>query len=184
MKKIILLFVTAVLVSVAAHAQSTDAFGKGVSLLNVGVGVGSPFFSSGYTSSLPVNPSLSYEYGISDVISLGAQVSYASAKYESSLLGYSYSFKESATYFGARASYHLNKPLNIPSNFDVYGGASLGYVTASISDNQGFSATASSGLGFGLFAGGKYYFSKSTGVYAELGYQSLALLNVGVAFKF
>jgi len=53
-----------------------------------------------------------------------------------------------------------------------------------VSDNTGYSGSAASDVGFGLFAGGKYYFQENTAVYAELGYQSLAFLNIGVAFKF
>jgi hypothetical protein len=165
-----------------AHAQTKSSFSNGDNLLNVGVGVGSPFFGSGYSASLPINPSISYEKGVSNVINVGGQLSYANYKYSSIFSGYS--FKESATYIGARGSYHLNTALDIDNKFDVYGGASLGYVVVNVSDNVGNSASAGSGLGFGLYAGGKYYFAPATAIYAELGYQSLSYLNIGIAFKF
>jgi len=63
----------------------------------------------------------------------------------------------------------------------MYGGASLGYVIVSVSDKRGYSGHAASAVGFG---GGKYYFSSNTAVYAEVGYQSLSFLNIGVSFKF
>lgn len=166
-------------------AQSgSKAFSKGDNLINVGIGLGSPFFGSGYSSSLPINPSVSFEHGVSDEISVGAQLSYASSKYNySNYLGYAYNFKASGTYIGARGSYHLNEALDIDSKFDVYGGASLGYVIVSYSDNLGSSVSSGSGFGYGAFAGGKYYFKPKLGVYAEIGYQSLSFLNVGIAFK-
>lgn len=162
---------------------SVSAYSKGDYLLNIGVGIGSPFFGSGYSTSLPVNPGISYEKGITDEISVGGQVAYASSKYNVNLPGANYSFKQNAFYIGARGSYHFNELLKLDPKFDVYGGASLGYVVASVSDSQGFNGTTGSGIGFGLFAGGKYYFSNNTGLFAELGYQSLAVLNVGVTFK-
>ncbi|MBO9675892.1 MAG: outer membrane beta-barrel protein [Sphingobacteriaceae bacterium] len=176
-----LLFIALFIFSVSiVNAQSKSSFSKGDNLFNIGVGIGSPFFGSGYSSSLPVNPSISYERGVTDAISVGGQVSYASSKYD----GYNYTFKESAVYIGARGSYHFNELLNINPKFDLYGGASLGYVTVSISDNQNNISGTASGLGFGLYAGGKYYIGSSTAIYSELGYQSLSLLNIGVAFKF
>ena len=165
-----------------AQTKSTS-FDKGDNLINIGIGVGSPFFGSGYKASLPINPSVSYENGITDVISVGGQLSYASSKYDDSFNS-NYSFKENAIYIGARGSYHFNQLFDLDRKFDVYGGASLGYVTVSVSDNEGSLGSTASGLGFGLFGGGKYFFSPNTALYAELGYQSLSFLNVGVAFKF
>lgn len=181
MKKQLLFIALFMLTALAGMAQSKSSFAKGDNLLNIGVGIGSPFFGSGYTSSLPVNPTISYERGVTDAISVGGQLSYASSKYESGISNYS--FKESAIYIGARGSYHFNELLDLNPKFDLYGGASLGYVTVSISDNQGSFDGTASGFGFGLFAGGKYYLKPSTALYAELGYQSLSFLNIGVAFK-
>ncbi|ARS42581.1 hypothetical protein CA265_24120 [Sphingobacteriaceae bacterium GW460-11-11-14-LB5] len=183
MKKHLHLTALFILIALTGIAQSkSGSFNKGDNLFNIGVGIGSPFFGSGYTSSLPVNPSISYERGVTDAISVGGQLSYASSKYEG--FNNTYSFKESAIYVSARGSYHFNQLLDLNPKFDLYGGASLGYVTVSISDNQGSFEGAASGLGFGLYAGSKYYLKPSTAIYAELGYQSLSLLNIGIAFKF
>ncbi|WDF54930.1 outer membrane beta-barrel protein [Mucilaginibacter sp. KACC 22063] len=165
------------------RSTSVRAFSKGDNLLNIGIGIGSPFFGSGYSSSLPVNPSVSYEKGITNEISVGGQVAFASSKYKVNFPGGNYSFKENAIYIGARGSYHFNELLELDPKFDIYGGASLGYVIVNVKDNQGYSGSTGSGVGFGLFAGGKYYFANNTAVFAELGYQSLAVLNVGIAFK-
>lgn len=184
-KNLLILFALCFMGVTAALAQkTTNAYNSSDNLLNVGIGLGSPFFGSGCSSSLPVNPTLSYEHGVTDEISIGGQLFYASSKFNYAYFGSAYSFKENATYIGARGSYHLNDILDLDSKFDVYGGASVGYVIVSVSDNTGYSGSVASAVGFGAFAGGKYFFSPKTGVYAELGYQSLSFLNVGLAFKF
>ncbi|RBQ05380.1 outer membrane beta-barrel protein [Pedobacter miscanthi] len=180
MKKQLLLIALFIFSVSAVNAQSKSSFSKGDNLFNVGVGIGSPYFGTGYSSSLPVNPSVSYEIGVSNAISVGGQVSCASSKYD----GYNYTFKESAIYFGARGSYHFNQLLKLNPKFDLYSGLSLGYVTVSISDSESIVTGTASGFGFGFYAGGKYYLGKSTAIYSELGYQSLSFLNVGIAFKF
>ena len=176
-----------VVFSTAVMAQQSSTglgFAKGDNLVNIGLGIGSPFFGTGYKASLPINPSISYERGITDAISIGGQFSYARSKYEYDFFGSGYSYKENAIYIGARGCYHFNELLDLDSKFDVYAGAGAGYVIVSISDNQGYTGSAGSEAGFGVFAGGKYYFAPKVSVYAELGYQSLSVLNVGIAFKF
>jgi len=183
-KQLLILSFLMVVTTIAMAQKSTNGYSSSDNLLNVGLGLGSPFFGTGYSASLPVNPTISYEHGVTEEISIGGQLSYASSKFNYAYFGSAYSFKESATYIGARGSYHLGDILDLDSKFDVYGGASLGYVIVSVSDNTGYSGSAASAIGFGAFAGGKYFFSAKTGVYTELGYQSLSFLNVGLAFKF
>jgi len=184
MKKQLYFIAFFTLISYAGMSQSkSSSFNNGDNLVNIGIGVGSPFFGSGYKASLPINPSISYEKGVTDVISVGGQLSYASAKFDDDFDS-GYSFKESAVYIGARGSYHFNQAFDLDSKFDVYGGVSLGYVAVSVSDNTGSLGATASGVGFGLFGGGKYFFSPGTAIYAEVGYQSLSFLNIGVAFKF
>jgi len=185
MKKTLLIIFLLMAARTISVAQSSSAFSNGDNLFNAGIGIGTPFFGSGYSSSLPVNPTISYERGITDQISVGAQLSYASSKYSfDDGFGDDYSFTESAVYVGARGSYHFGEQLGLDSKFDVYGGVSAGYVVVTVSDNEGDSDTGTSKPGFGAFAGGKYFFQPKLGVYAEVGYQSLSYLNIGLAFKF
>jgi Outer membrane protein beta-barrel domain len=185
MKKQFLLFLLFVAIGAGTMAQqSSSAFSKGDNLLNAGIGLGSPFFGAGYTSAFPFNPGVSYERGITDAISVGGQISYARSKYSYAIYGSDYYFKESALYVGARGAYHFNELLDLDSKFDVYGGATAGYVIVSVNDNAGHVGSAASAPGYGIFAGGKYFFRPNTSVYAELGYQSLSFLNVGISFKF
>ena len=185
MKKFLFTIAFAAVIHSFGMAQSSSSvFNNGDNLLNIGIGVGSPFFGSGYSASIPVNPTITYEKGVTDAISVGATFSYASSKYTYSDFTSDYTLKESAIYIGARGSYHFNQLINLDNNLDLYGGASLGYVIVSVSDNQGDSAAAASAAGFGLFAGAKYFFAPTTGIYAELGYESLSYLNIGITFKF
>lgn len=175
MKKILLSITLIFAVSAACVAQSSSGNTDG-SLLSLGIGVGTPYFGAGYSSSLPVNPTVAYEQTVVNDISVGGELSYAGSKL--------YGFNVNAVYVGARGSYHLGPLLNVDSKIDLYGGVGLGYVVVNVSDDAGDSATASSGLGYGLYAGARYYFTPATAIYAELGYQSLSYLNVGVTFKF
>ena len=74
--------------------------------------------------------------------------------------------------------------MDLGEKVDLYGGASVGYVIVSVSDNQGYTGSAASTAGFGVFGGIRYYFQPKIAVYGELGYQSLSVLNIGVTFKF
>jgi len=156
--------------------KAQGSFSGSSKLFSIGVGVGSPFFGSGYKQALPVNPTINFEKGVSDNISAGASISYAGSKLEV------YDLKYNAFLIGARAAYHF-----IPGNekIDAYAGGGLGYVIVSVSSkSSGYATAASSGIGYMAFAGGRYYFTKATAVYAELGYSSLSFLNAGITFKF
>ncbi len=196
MKKNLTLAVCFLACTIISHAQATTpsspssaTYSKGDNILSVGIGIGSNYFGSGYSASIPVNPTVSFEHGFTDAISAGVTVSYASSKYKYGYLGDNYSLKESATYIGVRGAYHFNKLLKLDNTkFDVYGGLGLGYVVVSVSSSANgqtySSGNVGSGVGYALFVGGRYYFSPRIGVYAELGYASLSVLNAGVSFKF
>lgn len=180
MKRVIFCTVLASFVFMAA-AQSSErksserAFNKGDKFLNLGVGVGTPYWGGGYSSSLPVNPTLTYEGSVDDEISAGVTLAYGSSKYS-----YFGDWKYNGYYIGGRGSYHfdISKP-----NVDLYAGAGLGYVIVSVSSKvYGYGATATSGVGYTAFGGGRYYLGKAA-VYAELGYGSFSVLNAGISFK-
>ena len=178
MKKQIILTASLFVVLFSASAQSFKSSDK---ILSLGIGLGSPFFGSGYKASLPVNPTISFEKGVSDQISAGATVSYASSKYSYNIFGSSNTIKYNAIFVGARGAYHI-----LPNNekFDLYAGGGLGYVIVSVGDKVDAITATGSGVGYTAFIGGRYLFSKNMGAYTELGYASLSFLNVGVSFKF
>jgi len=175
MKKIVL--VLTVIFSLAANVEAQNgAFNKSDKLLNIGVGV-----NSAYDRGIPLGAS--FEVGITDNISVGANVDYLSSNYKfgSSKLNFT------TIYLAARASYHFNNLLKIKNEkIDVYAGPSLGYRIFSWSDNSNNSLgnAYGSGLYIGVHVGGKYYFTEKIGAFAEVGDVGSTNARVGVAFKF
>ena len=153
------------------HAQSE--FHKGESLLNLSVGLGSPFWGG---LSASASPGVSYEYGITDEISVGAGFSRSAAKDKS------YDIKYNGTLISLRGSYHFD----LAEKFDPYVGVNLGYIKVSVkSDEQYFEDfSVGSGVGYGAFAGIRYFPVANIGIHGELGYTSLSILTIGASFRF
>jgi len=185
MKKTLLLIVAGVF-AVAQLSAQESTFLKGDKVLNVGIGLGSTLYSGTYYASSVPPISASLEFGIVDgiiekgVIGVGPYVGYSSYKYE--YLGWGW--KYSNIIIGARGSFHyplLNK-------LDTYAGILLGYniVTAKEFGDPGSGSdvsSASSGVAWSGFIGGRYYFTDALAAMLELGY-GIAWLNIGVALKF
>ncbi len=175
MKKIILgvcFWSAFFLFSTGAMAQ----FKKGDNLLNVGIGV-----NSYYSGGIPL--SVSYEKGVTEDISVGGSLDYLSHHY--GVFGADYRF--TALYIGARGSYHFNRLLNLRNDkVDIYAGVGLGYRSFSWSNYNGISLgnTYGSGLFLGIYAGGRYYFSKKVGGFLELGALGSTNARLGVSFRF
>jgi Outer membrane protein beta-barrel domain len=177
MKKLTL-FMFFAIVSFAVQAQS--AFNADTKLLDVGVGFGSPFWGSGYKNSLPVNPRISFEKAVDEQISAGVSLAYSSSKYDYKSIGLNYAYKLKGYYISGRGAWHFK----VNEKIDPYAGASAGYVIVTLSDSDGLGGVASSGFGYGIFGGARYYPKGKLGVNAELGYSSFAFLSVGASFKF
>jgi len=155
-------------------AQTPLAFEKGDQVVKLGFGLGAPFS----TGSLKIPPIQGiYEYGLTEDISIGGLLGYASSSENYSSLGkidYSYLI------FGARANYHFETG----EKFDPYGGAILGYYNVGFNDKGGYLGDfAASSVIYGVQIGANYYFSKNIGAWAEVGY-GVGYLNLGVTFKF
>lgn len=173
-----------------AHAQP---FLKGSNVISAGIGFGSSFGGFNTSSQTP-GLSLQYERGVwaidgPGIISLGGYAGYKSFKYSNQYTSqFTYNQKWSYTVVGVRSAYHYN---GIKSDkFDVYGGVLLSYNILSYSyddnnpsgvkfNNAGYGST----IGFSIFLGGRYFFTKNLAAQAELGY-GVTFLNIGVAFKF
>ncbi|WP_044173634.1 hypothetical protein [Flectobacillus major] len=170
MKKLavtLIIFISA-LIAGQVHAQ---AFQQGDKLLNLGLGL-----NSYYSGGVPFGAS--FEVGIDDDLSVGANVDYLSTS--------NYGYRFTALYFGGRGSYHFNRILNIKDEkFDLYAGAGLGYRSFSWADSYaGISIDAyGSGIYLGAHLGAKYYFSDTTGAFAELGAVGSTNARIGVGFK-
>lgn len=174
MKKILLMLFVAAFLSVASE-KAFAQYEKGDKLLNVGLDLGGT-----YGGGLGVGAS--YEVGIHDFISVGAQADFM--RWDRSFAGYKwgYNFFTAA----ARGSYHFGKHFIKVDNLDLYAGPALGFRASSYSDNTGYSGYENNyggGLFFGVFAGVRYYFKPNMGAFAEIG-DNAAALKLGLAFKF
>ena len=155
------------------------AYNKGEISLNAGIGFVN-FLTSDQTETPPL--SVTVDYGLSDEVSLGFYLGYASSSvsnynYRSTnYYPYYYSYNSTSTtsylIIGARGIYHFGTT----GKFDPYGGAMLGY--NNISGDYG----SISGFIFTPFLGTHYYFSKKFGVFGELGY-GVALITLGATIK-
>ena len=176
MKKLLLAMVMLALVTSLGFAG--NAFNKGDNTGQVGLGIGLGGLYG--TSSVPPI-TVAFERGIEPKIGIGGVLGYASSTDD---FGFGWSWKYTYIVVGARGAYHF---LEDNENTDAYAGAILGYNVVSASWNGsgaqpgGYSASASYML-FGGLLGGRYWFAKKVGVYAEVGY-GVGYINGGVCFR-
>lgn len=193
--------------STKTFAQDDAAFVKGGSSISVGYGFISPYktlfklsnafstSSAKFTATGPIG--VTYEYGVSDKISMGAQVAYSTMKNVTTdpgaLNGKDYIVTDKLDQLSViiRGNYHLGSS----AKFDPYVGLGLGYGNFKFkttsndpsdtpSDLAAFSISVPGALGITGQIGAKYYFSTSVGAYAELGYLAGSFAQVGVTLKF
>ncbi len=157
--------------------------------VSVGLGFGSPWISSGYSTILPPSR-VSAEYGLRDdwgpgVFGVGGFVGATAYKYRYSMYGYEYGYNYFTVMIAARAAYHYT----FVDKLDTYAGSHLGFkITSSKdkSDNTYYDLSDPEDsfvpvLDF--FAGAKYYFSDTFAAYAEVG-SGIAYFNMGISLKF
>lgn len=126
---------------------------------------------------LPVYVGL--DYCFMEDVTLGGELSYRS--YHEDYFGLRYAHKLLG--LSVNGNYHFNTLLDIPSEYDVYAGISVGFYSLSSSNNYPGSRT--SGLGLGLQIGGRYYFSDSFGVNLQIGGgNAVSGGKIGISVKF
>jgi hypothetical protein len=185
MKRIVVLVACVFAVS-AASAQ--NEFGKGVTRLNLGIGVGGSTFGNGWNTTFPPIAA-SAEWGVmdnlfnSDACSLGVggYLGYTAAKSEYSA---NTGWNATGIILGARSAIHYQFDVD---RLDTYGGLMLGYNIASVKTSGnwgGVTATSASAGGFSwsLYLGANYSFTEKFGAFAELGY-GISYLTLGVSMK-
>ena len=183
MKKIIY-SITILLISLTANSQNDLA--KGKAQLNAGFGLSSYGF--------PVYAGL--DFGVAPNVTLGVEGSYRSYnnfkndiyEYNSSIIG-----------LGANVNYHFNEAFDLPNNFDIYGGATLGYYIFNntnkyigpsnlkdyYKESKYYDYSRASGVGLGLQVGTRYFFNDKFGLNLELGGGStIAGGKFGITYKF
>lgn len=85
-----------------------------------------------------------YDYGISDIISVGGGGEFYFGGNDN----------DDNFYIFGRANFHLGETLNMPSNMDLYPGVDIGF---------------NDGIGLGAHLGFRYLFSDNIGAYIEAG---------------
>lgn len=167
-------------VAVAPKAPVTAAFATGSNVLSLGIGLGNRYGFVGSSVSVTPALSLAYERGVlalgPGLLGVGGSLSYQHAS--SSLLGYGYSFSDLLV--AVRGNYHY--PL--APQLDVYGGLALGVRHAGVSySGLGDYATSATDGYVALVVGGRYYFSRAVGAFAELGYDQ-TYAKIGLSARF
>ena len=178
MKKLLLLFLVG-LFSLSQLVAQQSTFEKGSKVLNLGIGFGSTYYGSFYSSRTP-SLSASFEAGVMDgildkgSIGVGGYLGYSSAKWTNY-------YKTTNIIFGARGSFHY--PL--VDKLDTYTGLLLGYNIYSYKDYTGYTGFHGSAgaVTIAWFAGARYYFSNNFAAMAEIGY-GISYLTLGVSLKF
>jgi len=177
MKKILLCSLLAFFVLNYTNAQ---VISKRDRVVTAGIGIGSYLGSN----SLTIPPIAgAFEYCIVDnlfdeysAIGIGAYLGYCADRWKSNLATVTYTY----TSIAAKGYFHYN----FVPDLDTYGGLALGYniVGRKATPSDYHNSTSSSGLGYSLFVGARYYFSPKIGAYAELGY-GIAALELGLSFR-
>jgi hypothetical protein len=130
-----------------------------------GVQLNAGFGTSGWGT--PVY--LGLDYGIAPNFTLGGEVSYQSYNHDYGY-GYNYTYKSTIIGIQGNVNYHFNEVLNIPSEWDFYGGANLNYYSWSTKyDGNSVDYDGADNFGLGLQVGGRYFFSDNFGVNLQLG---------------
>ncbi len=189
MRRIILMTVMIVLAGTASMAQ---AFEKGNSAINLGIGIGNTGgFGTYYSGFLP-SASASYEYGIVEipmgseltgVISAGGYLGWSASKYGYDSWGNDDYYITTNFIIAVRGNYHFI----FHDQFDPYAGIALGgNIEAAKWKGDGpdpdidYAETTPYG---GAYAGARWNFNENFAVYAEVGWL-ISVLNAGVTFKF
>lgn len=142
---------------------------KGMNQLNVGIGLsewGIPIY-------------VGIDHSVHNNISIGGEFSYrnysdrwAYKKYYHSVIGIS-----------GNVNYHFNQIMRIPREWDFYAGLNLGFYIWNSPDE--YKGSHSSGLGLGGQIGGRYYFTRSTGINLEFGGgNAFSGGKVGISYRF
>lgn len=188
MKKILTTIVILAFSISILNAQ--EAFNKGNSGINVGIGFGTTGYLGSYYKIAMPGISASYEYGITEIqmgssmkglISAGAFFGFGSSKYE---YWANYYYKYNYMLIAVRGNYHFL----FHEKFDPYAGIVMGYflVSGKWSDDAThlYDYTAKSDrFHFGVYAGARWFFNDFFGAFAEVGW-GMTVINLGLSLKF
>lgn len=146
MRKLFLSLVLFVCIS-AAFAQAP--VGDGNTQINVGAGISN--------HGIPLY--IGFDHGVHPDVSLGAEVSFRSFGNNN--------YNHSGIGISGNANYHFDRILSIPSKWNFYAGASIGFYIWNYDDK--YEGSKNSGLGLEAQIGGRYFFTNKFGINLEFG---------------
>ena len=177
-----------VMLSMPVLNAQESMFNMGDKVVSLGIGLGSNIYRGLYYSRGVPPVSISYEQALVDdilekgVIGVGGYLGYTSYRYRYDWFGVEYGWNYSDIIFAALGSFHY--PL--VDNLDTYGGVLAGYRISTAREYgdvpSGTFSSASGGLVFSPFVGGRYYFSDNFAAFLQLGY-GISYLTLGVNIR-
>jgi hypothetical protein len=159
MKKHIIIFITLLFTSGLAFSQTQSQpvyYNTGQKELNIGLGLNA--------DGLPLYASFDFPVATNVTVS--------------PVLGVTLSNPESYISLAGAVNYHFNQLLEIPSNWDLYAGGSIGFHMFMGNSNE------TSPLELNLQVGARYFWSKDWGINLELGGGSGYSGLIGVTRRF
>jgi outer membrane immunogenic protein len=146
-------FLTIAFFLIAFTSFSQSQLYNGRNQLNLGVGL------SGW--GIPVY--IGFDHGISQDITLGAELSYRSYRED----WQSYNYNHGIAGLSGNLNYHFNRILTIPPRWDLYAGLNVGFFFWNSPDT--YVGSHRSGLGVGGQIGVRYFLSNTVGLNLEFG---------------
>jgi len=186
MKKLIILSLTMLLVSVAYRTEAQSTYGR---TLNLGLGVGG---YSGYYKyaghSVPVFH-VNYEFDVAKSFTLAPFISvytYSNEYYwgNNNYPSQYYTYHETVIPVGVKGTYYFDELLNASGKWDFYLGASLGFALVNASWQAGYNGDENyfNNKGNSVFVdihiGTEYHFNSRLGAFFDL---SSGISTVGLA---
>lgn len=163
----LLLITCLTIVSTITNAQIKE----GTKLFDLGIGL------SSYGTPIHIG----YEHLITDKIGIGLAVNYTSYNDKGFLDEYKWTF----IYGGIKGNYHFNELLKLNPKFDVYGGLTLGYWKATLSnDNISSNSNYGNSVFFTGQVGARYFFNEKFSALLEAGGGNISGLTAGASLKF
>ncbi len=121
------------------------------------------------------------DFGVHPDITIGPQLSYRSYDEDFRVSpGLDERFRHTITVIAFNGNYHFDRLLELPGEWNVYGGLTLGYYLWSSPDD--YPGNEASEMGLDLQIGGRYYFNPSWAFNLEIGGGTASGGKVGVTY--
>ena len=144
---------TLILFALTNCAFGQSALPQGQTQLNAGIGLSS-WANPGYVG---------FDYGVRQNVTIGAEATYRYFREEWN----NSTYRHHVLGISGNVNYHFNTIIEIPSEWDLYIGASLSYFL--LNSTKGYRGREKGGPGLGGHIGGRYFFNDKLGLNLEFG---------------